>query len=326
MKAVYIREFGGPESLEFRDVAEPPRPKGSEMLVHVRAAGLNRADILQRRGLYPAPEGNSQEIPGLEFAGEVLALGDAADEFSIGERVFGITAGDAQAERLLVDQGLAASIPDNLSFVEAAAVPEAFITAHDALFSQADLCNGETVLIHAVASGVGLAGLQLAKVRGATVIGTSRTDEKLARCKEFGLDIAINALNGFAEKVLDATGRVGVSVILDLVGGPYFEQNLRCVAPKGRLMLVGLTGGAKAEFDLGTALRKRLTIMGTVLRARNLAEKRAVVGEFRQTVVPLFENIRLRPCVDRIFQAEDVVNAHRYLESNESFGKVILEF
>jgi len=327
MKAVYIKEFGGIENLEVREVADPRVPSGNEVLVRVRAAGLNRADVLQRRGLYPPPSGYDPRIPGLEFAGEVADLGDAVNDFKTGGRVFGITSGEAQAEFVLVDTGLIAKIPDNLSFIEAAAIPEVFITAHDAIFTQAELKPGETLLIHAVGSGVGLAGLQVAKAEGATVIGTSRTEDKLARSKEFGLDHGIEGGSGqFADSVLSFTADQGLEVILDLVGAPYFEQNLRCLRTKGRLMLVGLTGGATAEFDLSAALRKRLKIMGTALRSRSLDEKSAAVKAFADDVVPLLANGKVKPNVDRVFPVSEVRAAQGYLESNESFGKVILEF
>jgi putative PIG3 family NAD(P)H quinone oxidoreductase len=327
MKTVYVKEFGGPENLEYREVDDPAKPHGTEILVRVRASGLNRADLLQRRGLYPPPSGYSPNIPGLEFAGEVEKCGDAVSNFKKGDRVFGITAGEAHAEKLIVDASLAIKIPDNLNFIEAAAIPEVFITAHDAVFTQADLKKGETLLIHAVGSGVGLAGLQLGNAFGARVIGTSRTADKLARCKEFGLDEPIFTENGmFAEQVLGATGGRGANVILDLVGGAYFEENLKCLATKGRMMLVGLTAGSRAEFDLGAALRKRVTIIGTTLRGRPIEEKAEAIKLFASEVVPLFAEGRLVPNIDRVFPAADVSAAHEYLESNESFGKVILEF
>jgi NADPH:quinone reductase len=322
MKAVYIKEFGGPENLEYREADDPREPNGNEILVRVRAAGLNRADLLQRRGHYPPPAGYSPNIPGLEFAGEVEGCGDAVSNLKIGDRVFGITAGEAHAEKLVIDSSLATKIPDNLNFTGAAAIPEVFITAHDAVFSQAQLKKGETLLIHAVGSGVGLAGLQLGKAFGAKVIGTSRRADKLERCKEFGLDEAIVAEDGrFAKNILN-----GVDVILDLVGGVYFEENLKSLAVKGRLVLVGLTAGSTAEIDLATALRKRAKIIGTVLRGRSTQEKAEAVRKFAEEVVPLIESGKVVPNVDKVFAASDVRAAHEYLESNESFGKVILEF
>jgi NADPH2:quinone reductase len=326
MKAVYIKEFGGPENLEIRDVPEPSRPAGGEVLVRVRAAGLNRADLIQLRGHYPPPAGYSPNIPGLEFAGEVAEVGDGSS-FKIGERVFGITAGEAQAEFVKIDQSLLARVPDSLSFTEAGAAPEAFVTAHDAIISQAELAPGETLLIHAAGSGVGLAALQLAKARGNTVIGTSRTSEKLERCREFGLDlgIVVGSTPEFAGEVIARSGGRGASVVLDLVGAAYFKENLKALALKGRLMIVGLTSGSRTEFDLGVALSKRLTLKGTVLRARSAEEKAAATRAFERDVVPLLAKGTIKPNVDRIFGLADVREAYEYLGSNESFGKVVLE-
>ena len=328
MRAVYIADFGTTDHLESRDIPEPPRPQHTQVLVHVRAAGLNRADLLQVRGGYPPPAGYSLNLPGLEFAGEVVSIGEHVKAWSIGDRVFGITAGEAQSEFLLTDETLLARIPDGLDFTEAAAVPEAFITAHDAIFTLGNLRQGELLLIHAVGSGVGLAVLQLAKTAGATVIGTSRTADKLERCREFGLDAAIATGNGanFSEKIAEITGGKGVNVILDLVGAAYFYENLSSLAVKGRLILVGLTSGRTAEFNLGLALVKRLTITGTVLRGRPASEKAEATRKFADEVVPLLAAGVIRPNVDRAFVIGDVVAAYKYLESNESFGKVILEF
>lgn len=328
MKAVYIKEFGGPENLEIRDVADPAKAVGNDAVVRVKAAGLNRADLLQRRGLYPPPSGYSPNIPGLEFAGEIEETGDSVRDLRKGDRVFGITAGDAQAEFLKIDHRLLTRIPDNLSFTDAAAVPEAFITAHDAVFTQGRLKGDETLLVHAVGSGVGLAALQLAKANGHHVIGTSRTAEKLERCREFGLDegIMVAGEPNFSDKVLAGNDGRGVDVILDLVGGAYFEQNLKSLALKGRLLLVGMTSGSTAQFNLGVALSKRLTIIGTVLRARSIEDKAAATDAFRIGVIPLLVSGAVRPTVDRVFGLQDVRAAHEYLESNESFGKVILEF
>ncbi len=328
MKAVYITEFGSPENLEIREIAEPLPLENTQVLVRVRAAGLNRADLLQVRGVYPPPTGYSAKLPGMEFAGEVAAIGADVQTWKIGDSVFGITAGEAQAEFLLTDETLLARIPDNISFAEAAAIPEAFITAHDAIFTRGDLKTVETLLIHAVGSGVGLAALQLAKAKGATAIGTSRTSDKLDRCKEFGLDSAISTENGviFAETISEITAGKGVDVVIDLVGGAYFPENLASLALKGRLILVGLTAGRTAEFNLGMALQKRLTIIGTVLRSRSTTEKAEATQKFADEVVPLLTSGKIRANLDRTFTADDVVSAYKYLESNESFGKVVLEF
>lgn len=328
MKAVYITEFGGVENLEIRDVSPPADPRGTEVIVNVKAAALNRADLLQRRGRYPAPEGFSQQIPGLEFAGEVAAIGEAVSEFVAGDRVMAITSGGAQAEFVSVDARQLMRIPANLGFAEAAAVPEAFITAHDAIYSQAGLEPGETLLIHAVGSGIGLAALQLGKVGGSRVFGTSRTAEKLERCREFGLDlgIVVDGVPLFADRLMQHTDGHGVDVIFDLVGAGYFKENLAAAALKARWMLVGLTSGSKTEFDLSIALSKRLKLIGTVLRPRTAEEKADATKSFAEYGLPLLASGQLRPNVDKVFAAREIRKAHEYLESNESFGKVVLEF
>jgi len=263
----------------------------------------------------------------LEFAGEVEETGPDVSEFKPGDRVFGITGGGAQAELLLTDQSLLARIPDDLSFTEAAAIPETFITAHDAIFTQAQLQPGETLLIHSIGSGVGLAALQLAKANGVRVFGTSRTPRKLDAARDLGLDEAILAGEDadFARIVLEKTGGKGVDVILDLVGAGYFARNLASVALKGRLMLVGMMSGTKTEFDLGIALGKRLKIIGTLLRPRSVEEKAKATRAFIDEVVPLFESGEIKPNIDKIFGFTDVRAAHEYLESNASFGKVVLQ-
>ncbi len=323
MKAVYIKKFGGAENLEIRNVEKPETSEVNQVLVNVKAAALNRADILQRKGFYPAPKGFPERILGLEFAGEVAEIGSDVFGFKIGDRVFGITAGGGQAEFVLTQGNQLAKIPDNLSWTEAATIPEAFITAHDAVWTQGNLQENETLLIHAVGSGVGLAALQIAKAKGNQVIGTSRTQNKLNECKKFGLDIAINTdENSDFEKEIENK----IDVILDLVGASYFQSNLESLALKGRLILVGLVGGRKAEFDLGTALTKRLKIIGTVLRSRVADEKAEATENFIKEVLPLIEAGKITPNLDKVFKVEDVRKAHEYMESNESFGKIVLEF
>lgn len=334
MKAVYVKEFGGAENLEIREVENPPAPTGKEVLVNVKASALNRADLLQRKGFYPAPKGFPERILGLEFAGEVAELGAEATNFKIGDRVFGITAGGAQAEFLLSDESLLARIPDNLSFAEAAAIPEAFITAHDAIFTNGVLKENETLLIHAVGSGVGLAALQLAKARKIKVVGTSRTTDKLAESKKFGLehgivtggDLIKENPNYFAELIQHLTNGKGVDVILDLVGAAYFQANLESLNLKGRIILVGTTSGSKAEINFSQVMSKRLKIIGTVLRSRPTEEKAEATRKFAEEVLPLFESETLKPNIDKIFKIEEIRTAHEYLESNASFGKVVLEF
>lgn len=327
MKAIRISEFGDLSTLSLTEVADKPDPTGSEVLVRVHAAGLNRADLVQAAGNYPPPAGYDPNIPGLEFAGEIVECGDAVDDFAVGHRVFGIVAGEGQAEFVLTDPGCVAKIPDNLTYSQAAAVPEVFITAHDAIFTLGELSAGDTLLVHAVGSGVGLAALQLANAANARVIGTSRTADKLERAREFGLEhgIATNDAK-FADEVARIANGKGANVVLDLVGASYFEENIRSLAYRGRLILVGLTGGRASNIDLGAMLFKRASVIGTSLRARSTEEKAVVTTRFITDVLPLLASGKVVPTVDRVFAASDVAEAYRYLASNESFGKVILEF
>ena len=326
MKTVWISEFVGVDGVGISEV-DAPRPSRGEALIRVRAAGVNRADLLQAAGRYPPPEGYSPNMPGLEFAGEIVELGEGASGFAVGDRVFGIAAGHAQAEFIVSHTSLLASIPDNLSFAEAGGIPEVYITAHDAVFTQNGLVAGETLLIHAAASGVGLAAFDLAIAAGANVIGTSRTADKVEKLKELGLENAIVADDGkFSEKVLSITEGRGVDVILDLVGAGYFAENVASLAQKGRISIVGLTSGTKTEIDLGTILRKRASVRGTFLRARTLEEKATATENFIREVGSLLDSGAARPHIDRVFKFEDVRDAYLYLASNKSFGKVVIEF
>ncbi len=333
MKVVYVKEFGGWENLEIREVEDLSKPKETQVLVNVKASAINRVDILQRKGFYSAPKGIPERILGLEFAGEITEIGERVKDFIVGDKVFGITAGGANAEFLLTEESALAKIPENLNFTDAATIPEAFITANDALFTQANLQENETLLIHAVGSGVGLAALQLAKARNIKVFGTSRTADKLERCKIFGLDEGIITDNEnvsenpqlFADKIKLWTNKNGVDVILDLVGASYFAANLESLALKGRLILVGLVGGREASFNLGLALAKRAKIIGTVLRSRSTKEKAEATQAFIKNVLPLLVNGKVKPNLDKVFKFDDVKKAHEYIESNESFGKIVLE-
>jgi NADPH:quinone reductase-like Zn-dependent oxidoreductase len=293
--------------------------------VRVRASGLNRADIHQRKGAYPAPPGSPPDIPGLEYAGEVASVGESVRDFAIGDRVFGIAGGGAHAELLAIPARTAAHAPSELSWTDAGAIPEAFITAHDALVTQARLAKGERVLIHAVGSGVGLAALQVVRAVGAIPFGTSRTPDKIERATPFGLE------RGAAITDAGALGDIarewapnGFDVVLDLVGGAYTPASIATLATRGRLMLVGLVAGATATLDLRRVLSRRASIIGTVLRARSIDEKAAATEAFARDLVPLFANGQLRATVDRVFPLSDLAEAHRRMESNESFGKVVV--
>lgn len=326
MKAVVITEPGPPDVLRLLDVPAP-EPRDGEIRVRVEAAGVNRADLLQRQGHYPAPAGWPANIPGLEYAGTVESVGPNVTLWSPGDRVMGLVGGGACAEHVVVPTDEALPVPAGMDPARAAAVPEAFITAHDALRARLGVRSGESVLIHAVGSGVGTAALQLAKARGVRVIGTSRTGWKLERAAELGLDVAVRPDDGaFADAVLEATGGQGVEAVLDLVGGDYLEENLRCAAALGRIVLVGLTRGRSAELDLGTVLRKRLTLVGTVLRSRSSVEKAAAARAFAGEGLPLLTRGDVVPLIHEVIPMQEAARAHALLESNETFGKVVLRW
>jgi len=325
MRAIVISRPGGPEVLELRDVATPA-PRAHEILVRVHATAVNRADLSQRAGHYPAPEGAPQDIPGLEYAGVVEDVGAEVTQWQRGDRVMGLVGGGSYAEYVATHEREAVRIPDALSFVDAAAVPEAFITAHDALFTQMRLQRGESVLIHAVGSGVGTAGLQLAKAAGARVIGTQRNAWKLQQATSLGLDVPIDTSAGdFVDTVMRETGGRGVDGVLDLVGGDYTGANLRALAVRGRIMLVGLVAGSRHELDLRMMLRKRATLTGTVLRARSHTEKVAVTEAFARDVLPLLENGTIRPVVGEVMPLAEAARAHERVAGNRNFGKVVLD-
>ncbi|MDB4950720.1 MAG: putative quinone oxidoreductase, family [Gemmatimonadetes bacterium] len=324
MRAIVITRPGGPEVLSLED-RPVPDPGPGEIRVRVHASALNRADLLQRRGAYPAPPGVAADVPGLEYAGEVDAVGEGAGLWAVGNRVMGIVGGGGHAEYLVVHEREAIRIPQNLSIEEAAAIPEAFLTAYDALFPQLDVTMGERVLVHAVGSGVGTAAAQLLRAAGAMVIGTSRTAAKLERAAELGVEVGIDtSREDLAEVVNQATYGSGVHAVLDLVGGKLMEASLRVLAMRGRLIVVGTTAGSKAEIDLGLVLRRRIHIIGTVLRTRPLEEKIALARDFSKTVLPLLSSGRVKPVVDSSFHFTDVAEAHRRMESNGTFGKIVL--
>lgn len=326
MRAVVITAPGGPEVLELRDVPAP-EPGPGQVRVRVHASGLNRADLLQRRGRYPAPPGWPADVPGLEYAGVVDAVGPDARLWAPGDRVMGLVGGGGCAEAVVVHEREAIAVPAALSLVEAAAIPEAFITAHDALFTRLGLALGETVLVHAVGSGVGTAALQLAKAAGARVVGTSRSAWKLEKATSLGLDLGVDATReDFADAALAFTNGAGVDAVLDLVGGAYLEGNLRALAVRGRLAFVGTVAGSRAELDLRIVMTRRLRIEGTTLRARPLEEKIEAARVFAHHALPLFEQRRIRPVLDRVLPADEVQEAHRLLEEGEVFGKIVLRW
>ena len=305
-------------------MVERPRPEPSrgEVRIRVRATAINRADLLQRMGGYPAPADAPADIPGLEFAGEVEALGPGVERLAVGDRVFGLVGGGAYAEAIVAHERAVARIPDGLSYEQAAAIPEAFITAHDAMVGQAGLRGGETLLVHAVGSGVGTAAVQLGRALGVFVIGTARSAEKLARARELGLGAGV-VPDG--HKFADAVKKHGEpSVILELIGGPYVDEDIRTAAVLGRIVLVGLLAGGRNEVDLGGLLRKRLRVFGTVLRARPLEEKIAAIRSFEAHVVPLVQRGLIAPVIDTVMDLDEAAAAHARMASNAGFGKIVL--
>ena len=324
MKAVVVRHPGGAEQLTIGEVPTP-QPEPGQLLVRVHATALNRADILQRRGLYPPPPGTTP-ILGLEMAGVVERVGEGCAGWSPGDRVFALLPGGGYAEYVTVPVEMAMPIPDNLTFEEAAAIPEAFFTAYQTLFWIGRLQPGEWVLIHAGASGVGTAAIQLARDAGARVLATAGNQRKLQACRALGAEAAFNyKLGPFAPQVREATGGRGVDLILDFVGAPYWEPNLECLAIDGRLVLLaGLGGNVVDRFDLRPLMRKRLQVTGTGLRSRSPEYKVRLTREFAERILPKFASGRLRPVIDRIFPWEQVADAHRYMENNLNIGKVVL--
>ena len=326
MKAIVIREYGDPEVLELREVPDPPFGP-EDLLVRVRATALNRADLLERRGLYPPPPPHSDiEIPGLEFAGEVIAAGERVADYAEGDRVMGITAAGGYAEKITTNHRLVARVPDALDWREAAALPEAFVTAADAL-DQCGLAAGDSLLVHAVGSGVGSAVVQVARAWGARpIVGTARTAGKLERANALGLDVGVDVSEkDFVEAVAEATGGRGADVVVDFVGAAYLDANLQALAIGGRLIVVGMLGGISAELNLATMLAKRARVIGTTLRARPLEDKARAVRVFERRVLPFVAGGAVRPIVDKVFALADAAAAHRYMESNANFGKIVLE-
>lgn len=330
MRAAVITAPGGPEVLQIeeRPIPSMGHPEGN-VLVRVVASALNRADLIQRAGFYPAPPGVPPDIPGLEFAGEVADLAPGVTRWRRGDRVFGLVPGGAHADYLVTHADTLARVPDGLDLHTAGALPEACITAHDALL-QARFAPGQRVLIHAVGSGVGLAAVQLVRALGGVPFGTARSAAKLASAHALGLEAGFvperspDGHPGFAEAVLAATNGNGVDVVLDLVGGRYVAEGVRAMAHRGRLVLIGLLAGRESPLDLSRVLSRRLQITGTVLRARPLDERIAFTRAFERDVVPLLADGRVRATIERSFALDDIARAHALLGGNETTGKLAL--
>ncbi len=325
MRAVVLAGYGGPEVLQFQEVPDPV-PGPSEVRVRVAATALNRADLLQRAGRYPPPEPRpAHEIPGLEFAGTIEAVGPGVTAWQPGQRVCGLLPGGGYAELVVTHERLLIPVPSSLSLEEAAAVPEVFLTAFDALAERAGLRLGEVALIHAGGSGVGTAALQLAKAMGASVLVTVGSREKAQKALALGADQAIVYREAsFPDVVLTYTNGRGADVIIDFVGGPYLEGNLRAAALEGRIVCLGTLGGAQGELPLGTLMAKRLRLMGATLRARPVEEKMRLTQLFIRHVWPWLASGRVRPVIDRVFPWAEVAAAHQYMAENRNFGKIVL--
>jgi putative PIG3 family NAD(P)H quinone oxidoreductase len=323
MRAIVLESYGGPEVLTVQEVPDPV-PGPEEVLVAITGSAVNRADVLQRMGLYPGPPGE-HEIPGLEFAGRVTAVGARVTAWAEGDAVMGIVGGGAYAERLCVHERQVLPVPSELGLADAAAVPEVFLTAYDALVVQGGLTSGRTALVHAGASGVGTASIQLARAIGARIIVTTSTG-KVEACRALGADLVVDyTRDDFVEAVEAFTGGEGVDVVLDVIGGDYVDRNLRCARVTGRVIQVGLMGSGVANVSVGMLLAKRIQLIGTVLRARPLEAKIAATQRFRSEVLPRFVDGSLRPVIDSRYALAAVADAHRRMEANENVGKLLLD-
>ena len=323
MKAVVLRQHGGPEVLQFEDVPTPVMG-AEDILVSVVATALNRADLLQRMGFYPDPFPSEYEIPGLEFAGLVSAVGERVRAWSVGDQVMGIVSGGAYAEQLVLHERQALKVPVNISVEDAAGIPEVFITAWDALVVQGGLTSGRWALVHAGASGVGTAAIQICKAIGARIIVTCSSG-KVQACRDLGADVVVDySTQDFVEEVQRATDGRGVSTILDVIGGDYIERNIACLAVKGRIIQVGVMAGKPVPFNVGVLLGKRASITGTVLRPRPLDEKIAITQRFAEEMLPLFETGQLTPVIDRRYKFADIADAHTFMASNGNVGKIVV--
>lgn len=323
MRAVVLESYGGPEVLGLKEVPDPT-PAPEEVLVRVRATALNRADLLQRMGFYPGPA-MAHEIPGMEFAGTVSAVGERVETRSVGDEVMGIVGGGAYAEQLTVHERQTMVVPVSVGLDDAAAIPEVWITAFDALVAQAGLTSGRTALVHAGASGVGTAAIQIAKGIGARIAVTASSG-KVDACRALGADLAIDyTTDDFVEAVNALTDGAGADVILDVIGGDYLARNLACIKTKGTIIQVGVMAGGNPEIDLGRILRGRIRLIGTVLRARPIDEKVAITQQFATEMLPLFDRGLLKPVIDCRFALDDIAAAHEHMGANANVGKILVD-
>ncbi len=324
MRAIIVAAPGGPEQLRIEERPDPLAGDG-EIVVRVAGAGINRADLLQRRGFYPPPAGAS-DILGLEASGTVSSVGAGVDTLSEGDRVMLLVEGGAYAELVAVRATQAVRVPDNIDMIEAGGIPEVFITAHDALFTRGRLRDGEVLLIHGGAGGVGTAAIQLARQHGCRVLVTAGSAEKLARCLALGADAGINyRTEDFVARTRDLTGGRGADVVLDIMGASYLDRNLDAMTTDSRIVVIGMMGGTQTTIDLGAMMRRRISVISTTLRARPADQKAAIVAAFAAEVVPELAAGRMRPVVDRVLPLHQAGEAHRLLEAGEVVGKIVLD-
>ena len=324
MQAVSIREPGKPEVLQLETVAVPEL-RESDVLVNVSAAGVNRPDVLQRLGMYPVPA-DASPLPGLEIAGEIVAVGANVTRWQAGDKVMALTHGGGYAEFCRVDESHCLTMPESMTWVQAAAVPETFFTVWYNVFMRAGLRSGESILVHGGSSGIGTTAIQLAKAFNASVIVTAGTDEKCRFCEQLGADHAINyRTEDWENTVMELTGGSGVDVVLDMVAGPYMQKNIDVLGRDGRYVIIAFLQGPKAELNMRNVLGKRLTITGSTLRPQTTAEKAAIASEISEHVVPLLESGRVRPIIHATFPLADARLAHELMESSQHMGKIVLE-
>lgn len=324
MRAIVVEEPGDETRMKIAEVPAPEMAPES-LRIHVAATAVNRADLLQRQGMYPPPPGASALL-GLECAGEVIEVAPGVEGWKVGDRAMALLAGGGYAEEVVVHAGSAMALPERLSFEEAAAIPEVFLTVTLNVFQLGGLAAGGAGLIHGGGSGIGTAAIQLLKASGAKAIVTAGSDEKCARCRDLGADVAVNYRTGdFVAAVLEATDGRGVDVVLDSIGAPYLEKNLAALNAGGKLVLIGLMGGAKSEINLGLLMLKRLHVIGSTLRARPVSEKAAIVSDFLDRFGASLASGEIGPVVDRVLPLESAPEAHRLLKASEHFGKVVLK-
>ena len=324
MKAIIITRPGGPEVLQMEERPTPACAAG-EVLVKVMAAGINRPDVFQRKGNYPPPEGAPRDIPGLELAGVVTEIGAKATRWKIGDKVCALVMGGAYAEYCNVPEGQCLPVPGNLTFVEAASLPETFFTVWSNVLERAKLLPGESLLVHGGSSGIGVAAIQIAKALGSIVYVTAGSLDKCRFCEELGANKAINYNeNSFTEAIDQLTAGKGVDVILDMVGGDYTAQNIKCLANDGRLVMINATNGNEVTINLTEVMRKRLVITGSMLRARDVEFKSAIARELEKTIWPLIASGKIKPVIYKTFAAEQAAAAHELMESSQHIGKLVL--